>query len=41
MRVGEKEYPHRTTNSGNATLFAAEETIVIGEGDELKIEVRA
>jgi non-lysosomal glucosylceramidase len=41
MRVGEKEHPHRATNSGNATLFTAEETIVIGEGDELKIEVRA
>jgi non-lysosomal glucosylceramidase len=41
MRVAEKEYPHRATNSGTATLFTAEETIVIGEGDELKIEVRA
>ena len=41
MRVAEKEYPHRATNSGTATLFTAEETIVIEEGDELKIEVRA
>jgi non-lysosomal glucosylceramidase len=41
MRVAEKEYPHRATNSGTATLFTAEETIVIAEGDELKIEVRA
>jgi non-lysosomal glucosylceramidase len=41
MRVAEKEYPHRATNSGTATLFTADETIVIGEGDELKIEVRA
>ncbi|MDQ1453127.1 MAG: non-lysosomal glucosylceramidase [Acidobacteriaceae bacterium] len=41
MRVGEKEYSHSAAASDKVTLFTAEETIVIGEGDELRIEARA
>jgi hypothetical protein len=41
MRVGEKVYSHSAAASDNVTLFTAEETIVIGEGDELRIEARA
>jgi hypothetical protein len=41
MRVGEREYPHSAAASDHVTLFTAEETIVIGEGDELRIEARA
>lgn len=41
MRVGEKEYPHSAAASGAATLFTAEEAIVLATGDELRIEASA
>jgi non-lysosomal glucosylceramidase len=41
MRVGDKEYPHSATSNGTSTLFTAEETIVIAEGEELQIEALA
>ncbi len=38
MRVGEKEYPHSAAAIDAATLFTAEDTIVLATGDELRIE---
>jgi hypothetical protein len=41
VHIGDKDYPHSTTASANATLFTAKQTIVIGEGEELRIEADA
>jgi hypothetical protein len=38
LRVGNKEYAHGATGSGNVALFEVEQTIVIAEGEELQIE---
>jgi uncharacterized protein (DUF608 family) len=41
VHIGDKDYPHSTTASANATLFTAKQTIVIEEGEELRIEADA
>jgi non-lysosomal glucosylceramidase len=41
MRVGSQEYLHAVSSRDNATVFRAEETIVIAEGRELQIEAHA
>jgi hypothetical protein len=41
MRIGDKEYPHSAKAIGNTTRFTVEQTIVIAEGEELRIEVGA
>ena len=38
LRVGDREYPHSAMRNGTSTRFTAEETIVIAEGEELKVE---
>jgi hypothetical protein len=38
VRIGDKDYPHSATASGNATLFTVKQTIEIEEGEELRIE---
>ena len=41
VRVGDKEYTHTAKANGNSVVLIAEETIVITEGDELRIEAGA
>jgi hypothetical protein len=41
LRIGDKEYPHSAKTSGNTTQFTTQQTIVIAEGEELRIEVGA
>jgi non-lysosomal glucosylceramidase len=38
LRVGEKEYTHSEKRNGASTRYIADETIVIEEGQELKVE---
>jgi hypothetical protein len=41
LLVGSKEYAHGVTSNGNLALFETQQTIVIAEGEELKIEASA
>jgi hypothetical protein len=41
LRVGDKEYAHSVAASGDLTLFTPEQTIVIAEDEELRIEAGA
>ena len=41
LHVGNKEYAHSTTSNGSSTRITPQETIVIAEGEELRIEMHA
>jgi len=41
LRVGDKEYPHSTMTIGTSMRFTPEQTIVLAEEDELRIEASA
>ncbi len=38
LRVGDREFTHSATRNGTSTRFTADETFVITEGQELKVE---
>jgi non-lysosomal glucosylceramidase len=41
LRVGGTEYAHTASSRGNLMLLTAEQTVMIAEGEELRIEVGA
>ena len=41
MRIADREYPNSAKTIGGVTLFTAEHTMVIAEGEELRIEALA